>query len=164
MKFVNRLGAAAINAKIYCYMMANAMYLYSVAIAQATQIVVGYLVGRRELGAIRERVWRSVIVSIAVSESLNLVIYLLAEPIFRIFTQDPAVIALARQIILIEFALELGRSVNITMVRCLIAAGDVRFPVGAALFSTGSSPWALAGSLACTLAWGFKGSGSACSR
>ena len=80
--------------------------------------------------------WRSVIVSIAVSESLNLVIYLLAEPIFRIFTQDPAVIALARQIILIEFALELGRSVNITMVRCLIAAGDVRFPVGAALFST----------------------------
>lgn len=136
MKFVNRLGTAAINAKIYCYMMANAMYLYSVAIAQATQIVVGYLVGRRELGAIRERVWRSVIVSIAVSETLNLVIYLLAEPIFRIFTQDPAVIALARQIILIEFALELGRSVNITMVRCLIAAGDVRFPVGAALFST----------------------------
>ena len=136
MKFVNRLGTAAINTKIYCYMMANAMYLYSVAIAQATQIVVGYLVGRNELGSVRARVWRSVLASIAVSESLNLLIYVFAAPIFGIFTQDPAVIALARQIILVEFALELGRSVNITMVRCLIAVGDVRFPVGAALFST----------------------------
>ena len=136
MKFVNRLGTAAINTKIYCYMMANAMYLYSVAIAQATQIVVGYLVGRNELGSVRARVWRSVLASIAVSESLNLLIYVFAAPIFGIFTQDPAIIALARQIILVEFALELGRSVNITMVRCLIAVGDVRFPVGAALFST----------------------------
>lgn len=82
------------------------------------------------------RVWRSVLASIAVSESLNLLIYVFAAPIFGIFTQDPAVIALARQIILVGFALELGRSVNITMVRCLIAVGDVRFPVGAALFST----------------------------
>ena len=136
MKFINRMGTVAINTKIYCYMMANAMYLYSVAIAQATQIVVGYLVGRNDLGAIRGRVWRSVIASIAVSESINLLIYLFAEPIFGIFTQDPAVIALARQIILVEFALEFGRSINITMVRCLIAVGDVRFPVGAALFST----------------------------
>ena len=106
MKFVNRLGTAAINTKIYCYMMANAMYLYSVAIAQATQIVVGYLVGRNELGSVRARVWRSVLASIAVSESLNLLIYVFAAPIFGIFTQDPAIIALARQIILVEFALE----------------------------------------------------------
>lgn len=136
MKFVNRLGTVAINTKIYCCMMANAIYLYSVAIAQATQIVVGYLAGRGDLHTAGRRIARSVLLSIAVSESMNLAVFLLVEPIFRLFTQDAAVIALARQVLLVEFVLELGRSVNITMVRCLIAVGDVRFPVGAALFST----------------------------
>ena len=56
-------------------------------------------------------------------------------PLFGLFTSDPEIIALGKQILLIEFVLEIGRSINIVMVRCLVAVGDVNFPVSLGIAS-----------------------------
>ena len=70
-----------------------------------------------------------------VSLAVATVLCVLSRPIFGIFTSDPEVIQLGATIMLIEIFLEWGRSVNIVMVRCLQAAGDIRFPVTLGILS-----------------------------
>lgn len=135
LKFVNLFGTAVIAAKVYCSMLANVAYIYSMAISQATQIIIGYLAGAGDHRAIPRRVWSTTAVSTAVSLAVTALLFAFARPIFGLFTADAAVIELGRRILLIEFVLEIGRSVNIVMVRCLVAVGDVNFPVGLGIFS-----------------------------
>lgn len=53
---------------------------------------------------------------------------LLSKQIFSFFTSDVEVIKLCSYIMWIEVGLELGRAVNITLVRALQTSGDVVFP------------------------------------
>ena len=103
--------------------------------AQATQIILGYLMGARKLDEVSPRVWSTIRIALAVSELLTLLILVFCDPIYSIFTDDPAIHALGRQILLVELVLELGRSVNIVMTRCLTTAGDVWYPVTIGIFS-----------------------------
>ena len=64
-----------------------------------------------------------------ISLSITFIIYLNSDSIFRLFTNDLTIITLGKQIIFIEFFLEFGRAINIVMTRCLVATGDVTFPV-----------------------------------
>ena len=84
---------------------------------------------------VNRRVWSTVRIALVVSELLTLLIFLFCDPIYNLFTTDPAIHALGRQIVLVEFALEIGRAVNIVMVRGLTTAGDVWFPVTVGIFS-----------------------------
>lgn len=135
LRFINLMGTTVIATKVYGSMLANVAYVYAIAVAQATQILIGYLLGAQKLEEVRRRVWSTVCIAILVSEGLTLVLYLLCDPIYDIFTADPAIHALGRQILLVEFGLEVGRSVNIVMTRALTTAGDVWYPVGVGIFS-----------------------------
>ena len=130
LRMVNLFGTAVIATKVYCSMLANVAYLYSQAISQATQIVLGYLVGAGNHRSVPRQVWVTCGISTAVSISVTAILCCFSGPIFGLFTSDPAVLELGRQILLIELVLELGRSINIVMVRCLVALGDVNFAVG----------------------------------
>ena len=116
-------------------MLANVAYVYSIAVAQATQILLGYLIGGRRLEEVNARVWSTIRIALVVSELLTLLILLFCDPIYNLFTSDPVIHALGRQILFVEFFLEMGRSINIVMVRCLTTAGDVWYPVGVGIFS-----------------------------
>ena len=129
------MGTTVIATKVYGSMLANVAYVYSIAAAQATQILIGYLLGARKLEEVSCRVWSTVRIALAVSEFLTLVIFLFCDPIYSVFTADPAIHALGRQILLVEFFLEVGRSVNIVMTRGLTTAGDVWYPVTVGIFS-----------------------------
>ena len=129
MTFVNLFGAVSINTKVYASMFAMCSYLFSSAIGQASQVIVGYLVGAGDLRSANRQVWYTCRLSMLVSLGVASVLWALSKPIFGIFTSDSAVIELGAAIMFIEIFLEWGRSVNIVMVRCLQAAGDIRFPV-----------------------------------
>ena len=129
MTFVNLFGAVSINTKVYASMFAMCSYLFSSAIGQASQVIVGYLVGAGDLRSANRQVWYTCRLSMLVSLGVASVLWVLSKPIFGIFTSDSAVIELGAAIMFIEIFLEWGRSVNIVMVRCLQAAGDIRFPV-----------------------------------
>lgn len=129
LKFINLFGTTVIAAKVYCSILANVAYVYSIALSQATQIIVSYLVGAREFEKVQKRVWTTLAYSMFISLGITAILYFNADIVFRIFTSDPEIIALGKKILLIEFFLEIGRTVNIVMTKCLLAVGDVIFPV-----------------------------------
>ena len=139
LRFINLMGTTVIATKVYASMLANVAYIYTIAIAQATQIIIGYLLGAQKTDEVTRRVWSTTRVAILISEILTLLLLLFCDPIYSLFTEDPAIHALGRRIILVELALEIGRSINIIMVKTLTTAGDVWFPVVIGI----SSMWAI---------------------
>lgn len=129
LKFVNMLGTTIVATRVYCNILSNFEYVYVMAIAQATQILVGYLVGSRQYDRINRRITITIVVSIIISVIITGVIYIFSDSIFAIFTTDSEIIALGKKIIFIEFFLEIGRSINIVLTKTLVAVGDVTFPV-----------------------------------
>lgn len=135
LRFINLMGTTVIATKVYASMLANVAYIYTIAIAQATQIIIGYLLGAQKTEEVTRRVWSTTRIAILVSEMLTLLLLLFCDPVYSLFTDDPAIHALGRQILLVELALELGRSINIILVKTLTTAGDVWFPVVIGIFS-----------------------------
>ena len=129
LRFINLMGTTVIATKVYASMLANVAYVYAIAVAQATQILIGYMLGARKLDEVERRVWSTVRIALLVSELLTLLILVFCDPAYSIFTADPAIHALGRQILMVEFFLEIGRGLNIVMTRALTTAGDVWYPV-----------------------------------
>ena len=125
---VNSFGTMVTVTKGYCSIFANLAYVYAMAIASATQIVLGYLIGAKKIDLIQKRVNATQKVALAACVGLAVLLFLGSNYIFRIFTDDPEIIALGRRILFIEIFLEIGRAVNIVMTKCLIAVGDAVTP------------------------------------
>lgn len=126
---VNTFGTYVVNTKVYVGMAANVSYIYSVAIAQALQVVIGYIVGAGRKDLVAKKVWSVQLVATVISVGLSIVLYFNSSAFVGLFTDDERVLALAHQVLMVEIILELGRSINIVMVKALIATGDVKFPV-----------------------------------
>ena len=126
--FINLFGTAVIATKVYASMLANVAYVYTISISAATQIVIGYFIGADRVDKIEERVWSTMKISILVSLSITVLIYLNSDFIFGIFTDNIEVMNLGKKIMFIELILEIGRAVNIVMTRCLLAIGDIYVP------------------------------------
>ena len=157
LRFINLMGTTVIATKVYASMLANVSYLYTIAIAQATQILVGYLIGAGKTEEASRRIWSTTRIAFVISEAVTILLILFCDPIYNLFTTDPAIHALGRQILLVELALEAGRTINIIMVKMLTTAGDVWFPVAIGIFSM----WTIAvlggWLLGHSLAWGLVG-------
>lgn len=137
MSFINSYGADSASAKAYTGMIVIFVYMCSSAIAQANQIKVGYLTGAGKAEQAKVLVTKSVKTSVAVSVCLAILLYAFYEPIFRIFTQDEAILGLIQKVLLIDIFLEIGRAVNMVMINSLLAAGDTKYPVSCAIFLCG---------------------------
>lgn len=135
MKFVNLLGLVVITTKIYAYIIAMFSYIYSQALAMATQIMVGFLLGRGDQEAVSQRVWQTIRIAVLISGTITTILYFNSDHIYGIFTDNPEVLELGRHIFLIEIFLEIGRAVNMVMVMSLQAAGDIKGPVTIGLIS-----------------------------
>ncbi|WP_312648524.1 MATE family efflux transporter [Aminipila sp.] len=125
----NGFGKAVIVTKTYASMFAMISYLYTNALSQASQIIVGYLLGSGDEKNVRVQVKRTLILSITVSMVISILIFLCSRPIFGFFTDNLAIIELGHTIMFLDIFVELGRSVNMVMVRDLQAVGDIAFPI-----------------------------------
>ena len=129
LSFINVLGTTVVTVKVYCSMLASIAYLYSIALSQATQIVLGYLFGAGKFDIVRRRVWMADLIAAVLTTAVSLTLWWNFDAGVGLLTADPVVHELGRQIMLVEVFLGIGRSLNIVMVRALIALGDVRTPV-----------------------------------
>ena len=71
----------------------------------------------------------------AVSVSLTVIMMFNSNMILGIFTSEQFILDLCKKILMVEIVLEVGRSINISMVNSLVATGDVNIPVILCLFS-----------------------------
>ena len=157
LSFINVLGTTVVTVKVYCSMIAGIAYLYSIALSQATQIVLGYLFGAGKFDAVARRVWVADLIAVALTTCVSTLIWVNADAVFGLFTADPTVHELGRQVLLVEIFLGIGRALNIVMVKALIAVGDVKTPVTVNVIS--SWIFAVGGGyvLGIGLGWGIVG-------
>ena len=59
MKMVNILGLTVINTKVYVYVIAMLCYVYTIALSNASQVIVGFLMGAKREDEVTNRVWHS---------------------------------------------------------------------------------------------------------
>ena len=105
MKMVNILGLAVINTKVYVSVVAMLCYVYTIALANASQVIVGYLMGAKRQAEVTNRVWHSMLLAIAISVGLATFFYITSDIVLSIFTTDPEILSLAHNVLLIEIFL-----------------------------------------------------------
>lgn len=134
LKMINIFGVMVVTTKVYVSLLAMLCYMYTLALSSAGQIIVGYLIGARRDNEVKGRVWRIMWGAMGISLVITTGMYLGSSYVLGIFTSDPEILTLGHTILLIEVFLEIGRTVNIVMVCCLQAAGDIRTPMIVGVF------------------------------
>lgn len=127
--FINTFGVFAATTRTYVYIFSNLCYLFAMAVAQAGQVFISYLVGRGNIDKAERQTYKILKLSIPVSVGMAILIHIFSTPLFKIFTTNPEILALAKRVTLVGIVVELGRSCNIVLVRSLQAVGDVRYTV-----------------------------------
>lgn len=125
----NTLALFVVTSRVYCNMFATLSYIFASAIGQATQIIVGFLMGARRTEDTDRRVNATLRIACLISFAVSLLLFLFCKPLFGLFTSDPEVLDMCQKIMGIELFLEQGRAGNIVLFRALQAAGDIRFPI-----------------------------------
>lgn len=129
LSFVNMFGTMVTVTKGYCSILANFSYVYAIALAQASQIVLGYLLGVKMLDAIEKRTYSTMKIAIGICLSLSVVLFVNSSVIMSVFSATEEMKALGHRILFWECFLEFGRALNIWMTRALITLGDAKTPM-----------------------------------
>jgi putative MATE family efflux protein len=127
--FVALTGAAALAARVYILNISMLCFLFTVAIAQGTQILIARYTGAKQYDRAIKRGLKTLRIAFLVSAGVSLAVALIGEPILNVFTTDPAIIAIALPVLWAIVFIEPGRAMNIVLMGSLKSVGDVRFPV-----------------------------------
>lgn len=134
-KFINGCGTMAITTKVYAGMFAMLSWMLSSAMSQAAQIIVGHMIGANQVEAADKRVRSTLKTAILLSFVVSIILYLNSSFLFGFFTKDQDIIKLGKTILFIEIFLEIGRAVNMVLVRALQATGDIKYTVTIGILS-----------------------------
>jgi putative MATE family efflux protein len=121
------LGMISMAAKTYTYNITTILISWSVAIGISTQVLVAHAVGSKKFDKANAQLHKSILISTIIIFSMSLIMYLLSENIFRIFTTNTEIIHLGKNLLLICVILEPIRAINITIQYSLFSAGDAKF-------------------------------------
>lgn len=129
MYFVTYISAEALAARQYAYNISMFTYLFAMAIGAGTAIIVGRYVGAGRKDEAYDQVWRSVRWAMGFTLVMVAVVIIFREPFMRIFTDNEEVVKIGASVLVLSILLETGRTVNITIINTLRAAGDATFPL-----------------------------------
>ncbi|CAM3774164.1 MATE family efflux transporter [Mesobacillus thioparans] len=127
--FIATLGTQALTAKVYTQNVMMFIFLFSIAISQGTQILIGHMVGAKEIENAYKRALQSLKLAIMISIAAAVTVSFFSKNLLGIFTDNLSIIELGSILILLTIILEPGRSFNLVLISSLRAAGDVKFPV-----------------------------------
>ena len=126
--FVSMLGTLAITTRVYTGTISMFVYLFSLAIAQGNQVLVGYLIGEKKTDEVSHQTFKTQRLAVSVSLGLSIICYLGSDFLFGIFTSDANILSLGHTLLLINVFLEIGRATNLVLTNALKAAGDINYP------------------------------------
>lgn len=124
---VGMMGAEAITARVYVQNIVFFVYVFALSIGQASQIMVGHLVGGGRIEEANRRNWQNFGMALAANAMLSLTAMAFRYQLVGIFTDNPEIIRLGASILVVDFLVEIGRSMNVVQSNSLRGAGDVRF-------------------------------------
>lgn len=127
--FIAALGTEALTSKVYAQNIMMFIFLFSIAISQGTQILIGHMVGAKDFDGAYKRCLKSLRQAIIISLSTAVLFAFFSSELMGIFTSNPDIIQVGSILILLTIILEPGRSFNLVVINSLRAAGDVKFPV-----------------------------------
>lgn len=127
--FIAFVGDASLAARMYILNISMLCFLFTIAIAQGTQLLVARYIGARKYDKALKRGLKTLKIAMIVSTVISLAVALIGEPILTIFTDDPSVIAVALPVLWAIVFIEPGRAMNIVLIGSLKSVGDVKFPV-----------------------------------
>ncbi|MBQ4569779.1 MAG: MATE family efflux transporter [Ruminococcus sp.] len=132
---LNCLTETELITKTYLHNITMFFYIFAVSIGQASQILIGHLVGAKRFREADRQAYKSYGLALGIVMSVSFVGVLLRARLVGLFTADTAVIALGSNLLLINLALEFGRASNLVLIACLRGTGDVFYPTLCAIFS-----------------------------
>ncbi len=132
---LNCLTKEELIAKTYIHNITMFFYIFAVSIGQASQILMGHLVGAKEFDKAQKQAYKSYRLALMIVMTVSAVGVLFRNSLLDIFTDNPQVIALGANVLLINLVLEFGRTSNLVLIACLRGSGDVFYPTVCAIFS-----------------------------
>lgn len=132
---LNCLTEVELITKTYLHNITMFFYIFAVSIGQASQIIMGHLVGAKKFEKAQKQAYNSYVLALAIVMSVSLIGVFFRKNLLDIFTDNPDVIALGANVLIINLALELGRTSNLVLIACLRGSGDVFYPTLCAIFS-----------------------------
>lgn len=127
--FIATIGEAALSARVYVSNITMLCFLFSLAIAQGTQLLVARQVGAQQFEQAHARGIKTLKIAVFASFVSAVAIAAFGTSIMSLFTSSPEIIAIGIPLLWASVILEPGRALNIVLMGTLKSAGDVRFPV-----------------------------------
>ncbi|MCC3355545.1 MATE family efflux transporter [Bacillus sp. REN16] len=127
--FITIMGTQALTTKVYAQNLMMFIFLFSIAISQGTQILVGQMIGARQINDAFKRALKSLKLAVIISAAMAIVFSFFKDPLLSIFTDNQEIIETGGILILLTIILEPGRAFNLVLINALRAAGDVKLPV-----------------------------------
>lgn len=128
-RIVAGYGTDALVAKAYFDSLAMFTYFVMAALANASAIKVGQLVGGEEFLEAESTIKYSLRMSFVTTLIPSIVLAVSMGFIATWFSQDPVVISLMVSLAVIDISLEFGRVLNVVVNRAIKASGDARYPL-----------------------------------
>ena len=155
--FVNTMGLEALIARTYVITIMQLVLLFSLSLANANAIIIGYHVGEQTLDEAYQRTIKTFRIAVWSVAIATLLINVLAVPMLSLFTSNEEVIRLGRLLILISIGNEIGRTMNVLFIFSLRSANDTVFPVVMAVISMYGISVFFGYLLGIVFAWGVIG-------
>lgn len=127
--FIAQIGTAALTTKVYVQNIGMFIFLFSIAIGQGTQILIGHMIGAGEVEKAYDRCLKSFKIATVIGTLAAAAAYFSSDFLLGIFTDNQTIIEKGTLLLLLTIVLEPGRATNLVLINSLRAAGDVQFPV-----------------------------------
>lgn len=127
--FINMIGTSSVATKAYVGILVWFSFIYGSAVSQANQIRVGYLIGANKEDEAYKKVLETLRPAAFISVGVSIVLFIFSDNLLGIFTSNPEILKLGKQVLFIDVLLEFGRSFNLVIIRGMQAAGDIKYPI-----------------------------------
>ncbi len=134
------MGTEALTTRVMTFNIQWFIMVSGMSLGQGTQIIVGHLIGAGEIDKAYKVCIKGCKIGLTVTLTLATVVFLFGEHLLGLFTDNENIISVATKLLAIAFILETGRALNLIIISCLKATGDVKFPVMMGMLS----PWGIA--------------------
>lgn len=154
---VGVLGTQALATQAYVLQFNMWILISSAAIGITIEMVVGHLVGARQLRQAHDLVRKTQKFGFVLTLLVSCLMAAFGPWLMRLFTRDPQILAVGCQLMWLSILLETGRTFNLIVIAALRASGDSRYPLYAGM---GSMAMVLAGGswvMGVHWGWGLAG-------